>query len=184
MPEITFRRAGPADVDALKRLGCETFRETFLDGFAIPYPPDDLASFMAANYTQAAFARKLAGARQATWIAERDGTALAYANAGPCHLPHPDVRPEHIELNRLYVLRAAQGLGLGRQLLETALGWMEAQGPGPLWLGVWSGNLKAQALYARHGFSRVGEYEFPVGTWRDHEFILKREGRVPTVWEG
>ncbi len=176
MAEITLRRASVTDARTLTKIGCQTFRETFLEGFAIPYPPQDLASFMEANYTQAAFERKLADARQASWIAERDGIALAYANAGPCHLPHPDVRPDQMELNRLYVLRAAQGLGLGHRLLETTLGWMEAQRPGPLWLGVWSGNLKAQGLYSRHGFRKVGEYEFPVGEWRDCEFIFRRGG--------
>ncbi len=174
MPEITCRRAGAADAEALTQLGYQTFHETFIEGFAIPYPPADLANFVEANYTRAVFERKLADPRQATWIAEREGSALAYANAGPCHLPHPDARPDHAELNRLYVLGSAQGLGLGRRLLEMTLDWMEAQAPGPLWLGVWSGNLKAQALYARYGFSKVGEYEFPVGEWRDHEFILKR----------
>ncbi|WP_174300029.1 GNAT family N-acetyltransferase [Caulobacter sp. S45] len=174
MPEIILRRAGPADAERLAQLGLQTFRETFLEGFAIPYPAADLEAFLAANYTPAVFERKLADPLQATWIAEGDGGALAYANAGPCHLPHPDVRPGHLELNRLYVLCFAQGLGLGRRLLDTALDWMEEQGPGPLWLGVWSGNLKAQSLYARRGFRRVGDYEFPVGEWRDHEFIFRR----------
>ena len=100
--------------------------------------------------------------------------ALAYANAGPCTLPHPDVEPSHVELHRLYVRRPARGLGLGGRLLATALAWMQAQGEGPLWLGVWSGNLKAQRLYAAHGFQQAGEYEFPVGRWRDQEFILRR----------
>ena len=174
MPETHLRRASLADAERLTQLACETFRETFLEGFAIPYPPEDLASFMVENYTREVFERKLGDQLQATWIAERDGEPLAYANAGPCRLPHADVRPDDVELNRLYVLRSAQGLGLGRALLETALAWMEAQGPGPLWLGVWSGNLKAQALYARYGFRKVGDYRFPVGTWRDDEFILKR----------
>ena len=40
--------------------------------------------------------------------------------------------------------------------------------------GVWSGNLKAQKLYQAHGFEKAGEYEYPVGAWRDHEFILRR----------
>ena len=45
MHALTLRRAGPGDAETLARLGLETFRETFLDGFAIPYPPDDLATF-------------------------------------------------------------------------------------------------------------------------------------------
>ncbi|OYX79912.1 MAG: GNAT family N-acetyltransferase, partial [Brevundimonas sp. 32-68-21] len=33
---------------------------------------------------------------------------------------------------------------------------------------------KAQRLYAAYGFEKAGEYEYPVGAWRDHEFILRR----------
>jgi RimJ/RimL family protein N-acetyltransferase len=46
--------------------------------------------------------------------------------------------------------------------------------PGPVWLGVWSGNDRAQAVYARRGFRKVGEYGFPVGDWTDHEYILRK----------
>ena len=175
MAGIILRRACAEDAEALAKLGEATFRETFLEGFAIPYPREDLARFVAATYAPAAFARKLADAGQATWLAEQEGRALAYANAGPCGLPHPDVQPGHAELHRLYVLRSAQGLGLGRLLLETALAWMQARGAGPLWLGVWSGNLRAQSLYAAYGFRKVGEYQFPVGAWRDDEFIFRRD---------
>ena len=30
------------------------------------------------------------------------------------------------------------------------------------------------ALYERHGFGKVGEYDYPVGAWRDREFIFRR----------
>ena len=174
MHAVTLRRATPADAQCLAALGLQTFRETFLDGFAIPYPPSDLASFVEATYTPSAFIAKLADPLQASWIAERGGEALAYACAGPCTLPHRDARPADLELSRLYVLGHAQGEGLGQRLLETALSWMQARTPGPLWIGVWSGNLKAQRLYAAYGFEKAGEYDFPVGSWRDREFILRR----------
>ena len=35
----TIRPAHPRDTAALARLKLATFRETFIDGFAIPYPP-------------------------------------------------------------------------------------------------------------------------------------------------
>lgn len=44
----------------------------------------------------------------------------------------------------------------------------------PVWLGVWSGNTKAQALYQRRGFRQVSTYGFRVGTWFDEEYIYKR----------
>ena len=70
--------------------------------------------------------------------------------------------------------KAAQGLGLGTKLLAMSLEWMEANTDGPLWIGVWSGNLKARKLYAAYGFEKAGEYQYPVGSWMDDEFILRR----------
>jgi GNAT superfamily N-acetyltransferase len=175
MAEPSIRRAGPHDAETLAQLGEATFCETFLeDGFAIPYPSADLKVFLAAHYTPAAFAARLADAHTALWVAEQDGKALAYADAGPCGLPHLEASARDPELRRLYVLRRAQGLGLGRRLLEIALDWMDGFGGAAQWLGVWSGNLKAQRLYAAYGFEPVGDYTFAVGSWRDDEFILRR----------
>ena len=110
----------------------------------------------------------------AWWVAERDGALLAFANAGPNTLPHPDARTSHAELRRLYVSKEAQGLGLGTRLLALSLDWMQAHSDGPLWIGVWSGNAKALRLYEAHGFAKAGEYQYPVGRWLDDEFILRR----------
>lgn len=171
-----IRPAVAADADRLSALGEVTFRETFMDGgFAIPYPAEDLAAWLPVAYAPAKFAERIAGPDHAVWIAEdAAGAPVGYATAGPCGLPHPDVRAAEGELYQLYVARAGQGTGLGARLFDAAIGWLERAGPRTLWLGVWSGNLKAQHFYARRGFARVGGYDFPVGTWRDREFIFRR----------
>ena len=176
MTDAVIRSARPEDAEALGALGRQTFIDTFVakDGFAIPYPAHDLEAFLDASFSTEATAKKLAEAGAAWWVAERDGELLAFANAGPNTLPHPDGEPGHMELRRLYVGKAAQGLGLGTELLKLSLDWMEAHTTGPLWIGVWSGNLKAQRLYAAYGFAKAGEYQYPVGDWRDDEFILRR----------
>ena len=66
----------------------------------------------------------------------------------------------------------------GGRLFQTALDWLERDGPRTIWIGVWSENLGAQRFYARHGFAKAGEYEFPVGRVRDREFILRRTARA------
>jgi ribosomal protein S18 acetylase RimI-like enzyme len=169
-----IRRAGPDDAERLTALARESFLETFVHGFRIPYPPEDLEAFMAQAYAAGPSRERLADPEQAVWFGERAGEAFAYAAVGPAGLPHPDVRPEHGEIRALYVLRAAQDSGLGQTLMETALAWLEERDLRPVWLGVWSGNLKAQRFYEKYGFEKQGEYEFPVGEWRDLEFILRR----------
>lgn len=174
MIEPLIRPATPADAAALGALGRQTFLDTFVDGFAIPYPADDLAAFLEASFSADAIRARLKEPGAAWWVAERHGELLAFANTGPNTLPHPQARPSHAELRRLYVAKAAQGLGLGTRLLAIALDWMETNTDGPLWIGVWSGNLKAQKLYAAYGFAKVGEYQYPVGAWQDDEVILRR----------
>lgn len=174
MNDVVIRTPTAADATALGVVGRQTFIDTFVDGFGIPYPADDLAAFLDASFSPEGTAAKLAEPGAVWWVAERNGELLAFANAGPNTLPHPDARPSHAELRRLYVSKGAQGLGLGTQLLTLSLDWMEAHSDGPLWIGVWSGNLKAQKLYAAHGFEKAGEYQYPVGRWLDDEFILRR----------
>ncbi|HEY2660603.1 MAG TPA: GNAT family N-acetyltransferase [Caulobacteraceae bacterium] len=167
---ITLRPATPADARRLTELGRETFAATF----GHLYPPEDLAAFQAESHTPERYAEWAENPDFGLWIAERDSQAIGYALVGPCHLPHPEVTPECGELWRIYVRPEAQGSGLGARMMQTALDWLNKPGRA-LWIGVWSGNHGAQRLYGRHGFSKVGEYEFPVGTVRDHEFILRRD---------
>ena len=165
-----LRRAGQADAEALAAVGTATFTETF----GHLYPPDDLARFLAEAHGLDRIRADLADPAQALWLAEAAGAVVGYALAGPCGLPHPEVRPEDGELKRLYLLRRAQNCGLGGRLLDRALGWLLEAGPRTVWIGVWSENFGAQRLYARRGFVKVGEYGFAVGQTVDREFILRR----------
>jgi GNAT superfamily N-acetyltransferase len=174
MTEATIRSARTEDAQALADLGRETFVDTFVTGFGIPYPERDLTVFLDASFNADTIRTKMSERGAAWWVAERDGEILAFANTGPNTLPHPDGKASHAELRRLYVSKRAQGQGLGTRLLAVALEWMEANTDGPLWIGVWGGNQKAQKLYAAYGFEKAGEYQYPVGSWLDDEFILRR----------
>lgn len=103
---------------------------------------------------------------------------IGYVTACPTHLPHPDAAPGDGEIQRLYILEGHQGGGHGTSLLNTALQWLERDGPRTLWIGVWSENYGAQRFYARHGFEVVGEYSFMVGNHADHELITRRLPRA------
>lgn len=175
MSDFQIREARPQDAAAIGRLGRQTFIDTFVDGFGIPYPANDLANFLEASFSPSAMSAKLAEPGSAWWVADTGADLIAFANAGPNTLPHPKASTDHAELRRLYVSKSAQGLGIGSRLLVASLDWMQAHTAGPLWIGVWSGNLRAQNLYAAHGFAKVGEYQYPVGSWLDDEFILMRE---------
>jgi ribosomal protein S18 acetylase RimI-like enzyme len=170
---VQIRRATVDDAATLSSLAARTFTETF----GHLYPPEDLAYFLADAYPPEKQAVILAHPDYAIWLLEDDGIAVGHAAAGPCGLPHADVARGDGEIKRLYVLASHQNGGWGGRLFTEAERWLLREGPRTLWIGVWSENLGAQRFYARHGFGKVGTYEFPVGRVRDLEFILRRPAR-------
>ena len=167
---LAIRRAVPADAHALCRIG----RRTFVDTFGHLYPDADLQAFLDESHAPDAYARYLADEAYALWLLEDGKEAVGYALAGPCGLPHSETMPGDGELKRLYVLPGIQNGGWGSKLFQATLDWLQRNGPRTLWISVWSENLGAQRFYARHGFEKAGEYEFPVGRVRDREFMLRR----------
>lgn len=167
---MQVRRAGTADAAVVSAIA----ERTFVQAFGHLYPAQDLEYFLAESYSVERQRIILETPGYAIWLLEHEGQAVGHAAAGPCGLPHPDVRPGDGELKRLYVLAEHQGSGWGGQLFQTALDWLLADGPRPLWIGVWSQNHGAQRFYARHGFTQVGEHTFPVGRVIDREYTLRR----------
>ena len=163
----------PDHIPALSALAVDTFTTTF----GHLYAPEDLRDFLETSYTHETLADEVADPHYFWRMAwGDDGEALAYLQCGHVSLPHAEADPHrHGELKRLYVSPAAQGKGLGKILIAAALGHLaERFGNAPQWIGVWSENHRARALYASQGFVEVGAYEFPVGRMRDHELILRR----------
>lgn len=167
---LSIRRATVADAGPLSVLASRTFVETF----GHLYPKEDLEFFLDDAYAPEKQAVILAHPDYAVWLLEDDGVAVGHAAAGPCGLPHADVKSGDGELKRLYVLASHQGGGWGGRMFDEAERWLLRDGPRTLWIGVWSENFGAQRFYARHGFEQVGTYRFPVGKVRDLEFILRR----------
>ena len=165
-----IRRAGPADAEALAAIGQTTFVETF----GHLYPPEDLAAFLAAAHSVERAKADLANPAKAAWLVQAGERVVGYALACPAKLPHPDVTPGCGELDRIYLLADHRGGGMGSRLIAEVFAWLERDGPRRIWLGVFSENLGAQRLYARHGFEVVGTYNFVVGKTLDLEFIMRR----------
>jgi ribosomal protein S18 acetylase RimI-like enzyme len=172
MEGISIRPAAPGDAPALADLARKTYCETFVEGFAMGYPEADLRAFLDAAYAEAAVEQWIADPSGYLWVAARNGRLIGYVNAGDNSLPVSDPKPFDGELKRLYLSRDAQGLGLGKRLLDMGLEWL---GPRRIFIGVWSGNAKAIALYHSRGFTEVGAYHFMVGSTPDDEVILGRD---------
>jgi len=172
--DVRLRRATTADAAALAAITISTFTETF----GHLYSTEDLRTYLAKFSTE--YCREqLADRRKAIWFAVMQDAAgsemvVGFVLAGGCDLPVDNLEANAGEVKQLYIDAAYQNLKLGTRLMDAALAWLIEQTYSPLYVGVWSKNFGAQRFYARYGFSKVGEYGFPVGKHVDLEFILKR----------
>lgn len=89
-----------------------------------------------------------------TLVAEDSGVYAGTASVGPSRFSEYEGSGEVISL---YLLPEYTGRGIGRALLEAALGELETMGFDEVFLWVLEGNARARAFYERVGFIHSGE---------------------------
>ena len=156
------------DAPALSHLGARLFNETFGDD----NKTEDMASFLAANFSVRRQAGELSSPDVATCIAEREGTMAGYAQVRR-HVPPGCVSgPQPIELWRFYVDRDWHGSGLAQRLMSAAKEAAVGLGGATLWLSVWEKNPRAIAFYRKCGFRTIGTHPFYVGKDRQTDHVM------------
>jgi ribosomal protein S18 acetylase RimI-like enzyme len=143
--------AGPADAAELGRVHVRSWRETY-PGLL---PQAALNRLSAAAHARR-FRRELTLARrgQVTLIAEGADGAVGYASGS---VLTGAGRGADAEVHTLYVLRQAQGAGVGRALLKGAARVLRAEGAGSVMLFVLSRNERARGFYERLGGEAFAE---------------------------
>ena len=171
MSELILRAASAADIPALSRLAIDSFVAKFGD----MYRPEDLSAFLSESYSEPAIAAELANPDRLYRLAERDGGLVAYCKLGlSCSFPEYARGRNVLELKQLYALSQATGSGIGRALMDWAMGEFAARGADEVQISVFSGNEGAQRFYRRYGFEKVADVTFRVGSQLDAEFLFAK----------
>ncbi|WP_082096834.1 GNAT family N-acetyltransferase [Demequina gelatinilytica] len=181
-PALAVRAAALADVPALVALAAETFPLACPPGT----PPETIATHIRDNLGAHAFEAWVADDAATVAVADGDDAPAGYAVvlAGPCGdrdaarvLAGIGVSVDRVlELSKIYVRASSQGSGVAGALLDAALSVASStHGDLPVWLGTNAANSRAQAFYARHGFTVVGSRTYRVGG-QDHSDVVMLRG--------
>jgi len=149
--DFAIAPAGPGDAAELARVHVRSWRETYAGLLPQPYL-DRMRPQLHARRFQHALMSARPG--EATLIAESATGAVGYA-AGV--LLRGEGRAADAEVQTLYVLRSAQGAGLGRALLAASARVFAAQSARSLMLFVLSGNRRARGFYEHLGGQAFAE---------------------------
>lgn len=162
--------ATQADCESIARLAAKTFTDTF----GHLYRPENLLHHLLHKYSAAFFEEALVKG-DTLLLAKCDDQLIGYAKLGQVELPLAAPPPRGaLEIQRVYIDHAFHGHGFGKALMLHLLALPHVAHAPALYLGVWEENLRAQALYASHGFKPVGKYLYQVGDQYDQEIIMER----------
>ena len=164
---ISYRRAGPADAEALADLGARTFTHTF----GHLYQPEDLELFLQ-NHSPENWDKELNDPAFLVRVAEREGALVGYVKLGPPHLPF-EPRGEAAELRQLYVVEEVKGQGVADELLRWVIERARDQRADYLYLSVFTENHRARRFYEKYDFEPEGTYAFMVGNHADEDIVMR-----------
>ena len=171
-PAFSIIDATPDDAAVLAELGARTFE----DSFAADNTVEDMRQHLAASFGPE---RQLAEIRDPSvdtlLLRDDAGRAVAFAQLRAGKISDGVPAEGSIELWRFYVERAWHGRGLAHDLMNAAKARARQRGAQTFWLGVWERNARAQAFYRKHGFQKVGQQVFVVGTdpQTDHVMLCR-----------
>ena len=168
-----IRKVEIADVEVLVKIAKQTFRETF----AHDNTEEQLQEYFEEAYSLKTLLTELGNPESETYFIMHEEEIAGFLKVNWGNAQTERELENAFEIQRLYVLQAYQGFGLGKQLFEFALELAENNGFSWAWLGVWEHNTKAQAFYNRYGFEKFSQHCFMVGQKVDTDWLLKKKLR-------
>ncbi|MCI3179657.1 GNAT family N-acetyltransferase [Caulobacter sp. CCUG 60055] len=153
--ELTYAivPAGPGDAAELALVHVQAWRETY---------PGVLPAAYLARMSVAAHARRwrwrLLHVGEVTLAAEGEAGLVGYCSGEASRAGVPG----EAEITTLYLLKTAQGSGLGRALLTATARALAARGATSLVIWVLADNLRARAFYERLGGGRAEARREPI----------------------
>lgn len=155
-----IRRASSADVHSLGIIGPAAYAAVY------GYLWDDSAALarQLATFGAEAFAKLLERADARLWVAQLDASILGFLTMIVGSANPITKETNGAEIPRIYLLPGAQRLGLGKQLLNSAIAQARDENLGHIWLDVMASAGHARTAYLKWGFSELGlrRFEKPV----------------------
>ena len=149
--DIRVRAAVPSDAEAVRAIAEETWRATYGDVLE----PEEIRQHLVAYYAVDALRRRIAS-REAEWLIGE----LAGERVGFCSVL---LVGREAEVVTLYVLPGSQRRGVGRAMLERAVGLAREKGVATVRVGYMLANRRAARFYAGASLREAGRHRGPGG---------------------
>ncbi|MDE7055651.1 MAG: GNAT family N-acetyltransferase, partial [Lactobacillus sp.] len=154
MVEYTIKDVTENDVKELQAISRETFKTTFDEYTA----PADMARFLKEDYATKKLLAQINNSDSRFFFLMVKDEVAGYLKVNVNSAQTENVKPNALEVERIYLRQKFQHQGLGLVLIKLAEEIARKENYDYMWLGVYEHNLIAQKFYKKDGFTRVGQH--------------------------
>lgn len=169
MAEITLRKATISDLDHLRKISGQTFKETFSPGNT----EENMTKYLDEGFSSKKLTAELSDHSTEFYFATLEENTIGYLklNSGSSQTELQDEKA--LEIERIYVLKDFHGKKIGQILYDKALQIAKQKNADYIWLGVWEENQRAINFYQKNGFVKFDEHIFKLGNDEQTDIMMK-----------
>lgn len=166
---MKIRKINIDDLEALRNLSIQTFKETFEE----VNTEENMQKYLNENLNEEKLKSELENQNSEFYFAENNGEILGYLKLNFKDAQTEKVEENHFEIERIYVLKAFLGQKIGQILFDKAIEIGREKNLEYVWLGVWEENHRAIRFYGKNGFEIFGKHDFVLGEDVQTDLLMK-----------
>ncbi|OXA84968.1 GNAT family N-acetyltransferase [Flavobacterium hercynium] len=169
MQKIEIQKIALREIEVLKRLGRQTFTETFAEVNS----EENMLHYLDGKFSNQKLTAELSNPNSEFYFARLNNEVVGYlkVNFGEAQTELQD--PQGLEIERIYVLKQFHGAKIGQHLYEKAVDIAKKSSLNYIWLGVWEENLRALSFYKKNGFVEFDKHIFKLGNDEQTDLLMK-----------
>jgi ribosomal protein S18 acetylase RimI-like enzyme len=159
------------DINLLQQIATQTFIETF----AHVNTEEDMQLYIQNNLSLDQLQQEWDNENSLFYIATLNGSTIGYIKLNQHQAQTVMQGAEAIEIERIYILQAYQGLQYGSLLLHQVITTAHQLNKKFIWLGVWEQNKRAIQFYKKQGFQYFDQHIFMLGNDAQTDWLMKKD---------
>ncbi len=169
MENITVQKISISDLQALQKIGRQTFYETF----APSNSEENISKYLEEGFSEDKLTTELEDPNAEFYFATLDDEVIGYLklNFGASQTELKDDKA--LEIERIYVLQEFHGKKVGQILYSKAIEVAKDKNSDYVWLGVWEENPRAIGFYKKNGFEEFDKHIFKLGADEQTDIMMK-----------
>ena len=166
---MQIRKLDITDLENLQKISITTFRETFEEVNS----EEDMQKYLDENLSLERLKNELENLDSEFYFIENENKNLGYLKLNFGNAQTENFKKNHLEIERIYVLKAFLGQKIGQILFDKAIEIGREKNLEYVWLGVWEENHRAIRFYGKNGFEIFGKHDFVLGEDVQTDLLMK-----------